>query len=75
MPPVGFEPTNSASERPQTYALDRAATGTGKVKDMSDWNLISLLTNVTDNPVYTTSYKNISLLINYAVENSAWLGS
>ena len=29
MPLVGFEPTISASERPQTYALDRAATGTG----------------------------------------------
>ena len=29
MPPVGFEPTISAAERPQTYALDRAATGTG----------------------------------------------
>ena len=27
MPPVGFEPTISASEWPQTYALDRAATG------------------------------------------------
>ena len=30
MPPVGFEPTISAEGRPQTYALDRAATGTGK---------------------------------------------
>ena len=30
MPPVGFEPTISAGERPQTYALDCAATGTGK---------------------------------------------
>jgi len=30
MPPVGFEPTISAGERPQTYALDRAATGSGK---------------------------------------------
>ena len=30
MPPVGFEPTVSTGERPQTYALDRAATGTGK---------------------------------------------
>ena len=30
MPPVGFEPTISAGERPQTYALDRAATGNGK---------------------------------------------
>ena len=26
---MGFEPTTSADERPQTYALDRAATGTG----------------------------------------------
>ena len=29
MPPVGFEPTISAGEQPQTYAVDRAATGTG----------------------------------------------
>ena len=29
MTPVGFEPTISAGERPQTYAFDRAATGTG----------------------------------------------
>ena len=27
MPPVEFEPTISAGERPQTYALDRTATG------------------------------------------------
>ena len=30
MPPVGFEHTISAGERPQIYALDRTATGTGK---------------------------------------------
>ena len=30
MPPVGFEPTISAGEGPKTYALDRAATGTGQ---------------------------------------------
>ena len=29
MPHARFEPTNPASERPQTQALDRAATGTG----------------------------------------------
>jgi hypothetical protein len=29
MPSVRFEPTISAGERPKTYALDRAATGTG----------------------------------------------
>jgi len=28
---VGLEPKISASERPQTHALDRAATGTGKI--------------------------------------------
>jgi hypothetical protein len=29
MPLVGFEPMIAAGERPETYALDRAATGTG----------------------------------------------
>jgi len=29
MTPVEFEPTISAGERPQTYAFDGAATGTG----------------------------------------------
>jgi len=29
LPPVGFEPAIPAGERPQTYALDRAATGIG----------------------------------------------
>jgi len=28
VPPVGFEPMISAGEQPQTYALDRTATGT-----------------------------------------------
>jgi hypothetical protein len=31
---AGFEPTIPASERPQTYGLDRAATGTGKVQQI-----------------------------------------
>jgi hypothetical protein len=29
MPPVGFELTSAASERPYTHALDRAATEIG----------------------------------------------
>jgi len=29
MPPEGFKPAITVSERPQTYALDRAATGIG----------------------------------------------
>ena len=42
MPPVGFEPTISAGERPQTYALDCAATGTGLC---SHWLVIYLRRN------------------------------
>ena len=34
MPPVRFEPTISVGKRPQTYALDRAATGTGLVRTL-----------------------------------------
>jgi len=31
MLPVGFEPTISARERQLTFAVDRAATGTGTI--------------------------------------------
>ena len=34
MSPVGFEPTISEGERQQTYALDRAAIGTGTVRGL-----------------------------------------
>jgi hypothetical protein len=33
MPLAGFEPAIPATKRPQTYALDRAATGIGISKD------------------------------------------
>jgi len=36
MPPVGFEPIISAGEWPQTHALDRAATGTGSISEVSN---------------------------------------
>jgi hypothetical protein len=36
MPPAGIEPPIPASERPQTHALDRAATGIGL--DKSDFS-------------------------------------
>jgi hypothetical protein len=38
MPSVGFEPTISAGERPKTYVLDRAATGTGLQRTMHSIN-------------------------------------
>jgi hypothetical protein len=31
MPPVGFEPAIPTSERPQTHAYERAATGIGQL--------------------------------------------
>jgi hypothetical protein len=48
MPPVEFESTYSASERPKTYALDCAATGTGNFMSyyyifLKEDNLKSLL--------------------------------
>ena len=36
MLPVGFEPTIYAGERPKTYALDRAATGTGNCTEYTN---------------------------------------
>ena len=52
MPPVGFEPTNSAGERPQTDALDRAATGTGVLQ------LIIILND--DHATFVTTAVNIT---------------
>ena len=45
MSPVAFEPTISAGERPQIYALDRAATGTGKAGLMQQ-NYLSITCHV-----------------------------
>jgi hypothetical protein len=42
MPPAGFEPKIPASERPQTHALDRAATGIGnrtRASAVTGWRL------------------------------------
>ena len=43
MAPVGFELTVSVGERPQTYALDGAATGTGINPLKPELNLICYL--------------------------------
>ena len=44
MYPMGFEPTISAGERQQTYALDRAVAGTGEIA-FSDVNFPDELNN------------------------------
>jgi hypothetical protein len=41
MSPVRFEHTISAGEQPQTYALDRAATGTGLQYDYVELSFIT----------------------------------
>ena len=48
MPPVGFEPTISASERPKTYALDRAATGTDITDEIMISDNLELMSFVTE---------------------------
>ena len=50
MPRVGFEPTISAGERPQTYALDRTATGTGT------YIVLTVANNVGTNCCSKTKY-------------------
>jgi hypothetical protein len=39
MPPAGFEPAIPATKRPQTYALERAATGIDFSKTLDAYNL------------------------------------
>ena len=51
MPPVGFEPTISAGERSQNYALDHAATGTGEQKVLSY--------HISDGPIILRPVTNI----------------
>ena len=46
MPPAGFEPATPASDRPQTLAFDRSATGIGM--DYSTRSLVAMLTTLLD---------------------------
>ena len=58
MPPVEFEPTISEGERPQTYALDRAATGTGV---RSDYFMKFICTLCNDNKKYFNNDRSQSI--------------
>ena len=60
MPRVGFEPTISAGERPKTYALDRAATGTGN--DVISHLIIWLVLGKTTRQFYLTcTFRDVSI--------------
>jgi len=47
MPPAGFEPTIPTSERPQTHALDLAASGIG-----IGYSLLQLNTNCMEKSLF-----------------------
>ena len=57
MAPVGFEPANSAEERPQTDALDRVAAGTGSYHALV-WGKYSFSEYVVSN-VYSSNKKSV----------------
>jgi len=74
MPPVGFEPTISAGEQPQTYALDLAATETDTpevlhrhpVRPIILFLLIKLTINyyiISRYTMYVMEWYNLYLLI------------
>ena len=52
MPPVGFEPTIPAGERPQTYALDLAAIGTGKCYELEQSKSVITEPNCRNRTIY-----------------------
>ena len=46
MPPAGFELTISAGKRPHTGALDRAATGTGRLTSNRPQSIVCVQTTL-----------------------------
>jgi hypothetical protein len=52
---VGFEPTIAAGEQPQTYDLDRAATGTSIIMH-SIYNFQVFCCEITFNTLYQPLY-------------------
>jgi hypothetical protein len=51
MPWTGFEPAIPSTMRPQTYALDRAATGIGKLN-----NYVNTIVHIGIYCVYTVQF-------------------
>ena len=71
MSPVGFEPTISAGERPQTYALDRAATGTGNVWSLVSKNVCKLTANLTTS-IEIRFYEKGVRTFHHAIKRGPW---
>ena len=70
MAPVGFEPTISAGERPQTYALDCAASGTGSLflrKRIERHNVRS--GNLQDFLIHPTLSKSLVFVVEKFIQN------
>ena len=65
MPPVGFEPTISAGERPQTYTLDRAATGSGTITTTT--TTTTTTNNNNNNKQYTHRHSNCPSYIHWTI--------
>ena len=76
MPPVGFEPTTSTGERPQTYALDRAAIGAGKNVLLSGKRNTNLRLDMKTNSKWRLqrTVKVTAILRREEAENCALLG-
>jgi hypothetical protein len=56
MPRAAFEPATPATKRPQTYALDRAATGIGhKCYTSQDWSVLQSTKTCEDVNIRVTS--------------------
>jgi hypothetical protein len=74
MLPVGFKPTISAGERPQTYTLDRAATGTG-VLDYIFWNLYTYITVLYVFCLCCRMLNKLVLVVPSRLQNVIWLST
>jgi hypothetical protein len=78
MCPVRFEPTIPASVRPQTYALDRAATGIGR--HISITSIIWWVLNTNENEMLPTGHycawiSDVNHTVNSSHSKRVWNGS
>jgi hypothetical protein len=71
MPPARFEPAIPASERPQTHALDRAATGIGCAILIIVKYTYNSLTQVVDWRVHIIATYYVTITSNY-IHPAAW---